>query len=66
MGKVQGIERQVEALSPQELAEFRNWFAAFDSEAWDRQFEADATVGKLDALAEKALGAHAKGETTEL
>jgi hypothetical protein len=66
MGKVQGIERQVEALSPQELAEFRDWFAAFDAEVWDRRFEADATSGKLDALAEKALGAHAVGETTEL
>jgi hypothetical protein len=66
MGKVQEIERQVEALSPQELAAFRNWFAAFDAEAWDRRFEADAKLGKLDALAEKALGEHAKGETTEL
>ena len=66
MGKVQGIERQVKALSPQEFAEFRDWFAAFDAEAWDRQFEADAKLGKLDALAAKALGAHAKGETTEL
>jgi hypothetical protein len=60
MGKVQGIERQVEELSPQELAEFRDWFAAFDAEAWDRRFEADATAGRLGALADKALGAHAK------
>jgi len=65
MGKVQGIERQVEALSQQELAEFRDWFAAYDAEVWDRRFEADAKSGKLDAFAEKALDAHAKGETTE-
>ena len=49
-----------------EMAELREWFAAFDAEAWDRQFEADVRAGKLDALAEKALQAHASGTTTKL
>ncbi len=39
---------------------------AFDAEAWNRQFEADVRTGKLDALAEKALQAHASGTTTKL
>src|SRR5712692_5085159 len=47
MGKVKNIEHQVAALSPDELASFREWFAAFDAEAWDRQFEADVAAGKL-------------------
>ncbi len=49
------IERQIKELSPKELAEFREWFAEFDGELWDRQFEADVKAGKLDALAERAL-----------
>jgi len=66
MGKLENIERQIKDLSPQEIAELREWFAAFDAEAWDRQFEADVRAGKLDALAEKALQAHASGTTTKL
>lgn len=66
MSRVATLEREVEGLSAVELAEFRAWFAEYDAEAWDRQFESDATSGKLDALAEKALRAYADGETTEL
>jgi len=66
MGKLENIERQIKNLSPKEMAELREWFAAFDAEAWDRQFEADVRAGKLDALAEKALQAHASGTTTKL
>lgn len=66
MGKLENIERQIKDLSPKEMAELREWFAAFDAEAWDRQIEADVRAGKLDALAEKALQAHASGTTTKL
>ena len=66
MGKVENLEEQVRHLSPEELARFREWFVQFDAEAWDRQFEADARAGKLDALAERALRAHAAGQSTEL
>ena len=54
MSKVEAIEQQIEKLSPKELAAFRRWYAAFDAEAWDRQFETDVKAGKLDALADKA------------
>ena len=66
MSKVELIEQQIEKLSPEELAAFRRWYAAFDAEAWDRQFEADVKAGKLDALANKALRAHASGRSTKL
>lgn len=66
MDKIDALGRQVEALSPEELAEFRAWFAEFDSRAWDRQFEADVSSGKLDLLAQRALEAHAGGRTTKL
>lgn len=65
MGKVEKIEREIQDLSPKEMTELREWFAAFDAEAWDRQFEADVRAGKLDALAEEALKAHASGRTTK-
>jgi hypothetical protein len=66
MSKVEAIEQQIEKLSPEELAAFRSWYAAFDAEAWDRQFEADVKAGKLDALSNKALRAHTSGQSTKL
>jgi hypothetical protein len=66
MTKIELIERQIKELSPKELAEFRAWFAEFDGELWDRQFEADVKAGKLDALAEKALRDHRSGQSTKL
>jgi hypothetical protein len=55
MSSVQEIESAVVKLSREELARFRSWFADFDAEAWDRQFEADVAAGRLDALGEEAL-----------
>jgi len=66
MGKVEKIEQQIKELSKEELAKLREWFATFDAEAWDRQFEADVHAGKLDALGDKALDAHARGRTNKL
>lgn len=66
MSKVQQLEKEIEQLSPEELAQFRRWYAEFDAQVWDRRFEADVKTGKLDALAEKALREHAAGESTEL
>ena len=66
MGKVEHTEQQIQALSAEELAEFRAWFVEHDWAAWDRQLERDVDAGKLDALAEKALRDHASGKTTRL
>ena len=63
MSKVETLEREVEKLSPEELAAFRDWFANYDSDAWDRQMEADVKAGKLDRLAAEALAEHRRGET---
>ena len=66
MGIVENIERQIQQLSPDELAEFRLWFAEFDAQLWDRQLESDVRSGKLDALANEALRTHAAGQSTKL
>ena len=66
MSKVEQIELQVSKLSPQELAHFRAWYSTFDADAWDQQLEQHAASGKLDRLADKALQAHASGQTRSL
>ena len=66
MSRVKSIESQVTELSSDELTEFREWFAEYDAEVWDRQIEADARSGKLARLAEQALREDAAGETREL
>ncbi len=63
MSKVESLEREVEKLTPQELTAFREWFATYDADAWDRQIESDVKAGKLDRLAAEALEAHDRGET---
>jgi hypothetical protein len=66
MSLLEDLESQVKELSPKELAAFREWFAQFDAEVWDRQFEADVKSGKLDNLAERALRDHNAGRSTDL
>jgi len=63
VSKVERIEYEIKQLSPEELAEFRDWFVTFDWDAWDRQLERDAATGRLDALADEALREHAAGNT---
>ena len=63
--RVETVERQVEAMSPDELVVFRTWFREFDAEAWDRQIEADVQAGKLDRLADAALQAYRAGKCSE-
>ena len=60
------IKDVITKLSAQELSAFGKWFAKFDSDAWDRQFEAVVKAGKLDALAERALQEKIEGRSSEL
>ena len=66
MSKVESIEQQIKTLSPEELAKFRAWYASFDAQAWDAQFNADVEAGKLDSIADQALLAHKAGQSTKL
>ena len=58
MSRVERIEGEVESLNSEELKAFRDWFAQFDADSWDKQFEADAANGKLRSAAERALKDH--------
>ena len=66
MSNLQEIESAVSQLTKEELAAFRVWFAEFDAEIWDRQFEEDVTAGRLDGLAEQALQHLREGCCTDL
>lgn len=66
MTRVESLEREVQKLSPEELAAFRDWFTEYDWQAWDRQIERDAVEGKLDELAAEALAEFERGETREI
>lgn len=51
---VRDIEENVSRLSKTDLVAFSKWFDEFVADQWDRQIEADALAGKLDAAAHRA------------
>jgi hypothetical protein len=65
MSTVHEIENAVRCLAPQDLAIFRAWFAEYDAEIWDRQFDDDVAAGRLDALADEALRDLREGRCTD-
>lgn len=66
MGIVEDIARQIEALSPEELAQFRAWFLEFDVAGSDPQLEADIQAGKVDPLVQDVLREHNAGKGKRL
>ena len=66
MSKIERIEEDIRALPPEELTRLRRWFHEFDAQAWDREIEADAAAGRLDALADQALASHRSGKTSAI
>ena len=66
MGAIEKLELLVKSLSPEELARFREWFAEFDAQIWDRQIEADAAAGKLDRLIDESMAEHRANKSRPL
>ena len=66
MSTVQEIEQALIELKPEELARFRQWFEDYNVRAWDEQWELDAKSGKLDRLADQAIGDFQAGKSKEL
>ncbi len=66
MASLQTIESEIMNLSSNELAKFREWFASFDADEWDKQIEKDASNGKLDTLANEALEEYKSGKAREI
>jgi hypothetical protein len=63
MTKLESLEAEIEKLSREELARFREWFLQRDADEWDRQIERDAASGKLDKLFENSVAAHRAGKS---
>ena len=66
MRTVEDIEKALSELPPDQLAEFRAWFEAFDAARFDEKIERDAKAGRLDRLAEQALADFRAGRAREL
>ncbi|HEV8659315.1 MAG TPA: hypothetical protein VGS96_11895 [Thermoanaerobaculia bacterium] len=66
MTKLETLEEEIKKLSPEELAQLREWLLERDAEEWDREIERDAASGKLDKLFEKSLADHRAGKTREI
>jgi hypothetical protein len=66
MSRVEAIESEIRQLTPSEFAELRDWLLLEDQAAWDRQLEADAASGRLDALFKKAEMDHRAGKSTQI
>ncbi len=66
MSNLQEIETAISQLSLDELAALRVWFAKFDTQIWDRQFEADVAAGRLNKLAEQARQHLKEGHCTDM
>ena len=63
---IEDIEKAVAALPPDQYAEFRAWFEAFESDPFDRKIERDTQAGKLDRLADQTIDDLRKGRAREL
>ena len=66
MGAVEKLELLIKSLSREELAQFREWFAEFDAQVWDRQIEADTAAGKLDRLIDESMAEHRANKSRPL
>jgi hypothetical protein len=63
---IQQLQAEIEALSEEEFAQLRQWFAQKDWERWEQRLEDDIEAGKLDFLIEEAMAARDQGKLRDL
>ena len=66
MGKLERLQQEIAAMSPEELAAFDAWYLAFGADAWDRRMQRDAESGALDEAAQRAIDDHHRGRSRPL
>ena len=66
MTTVSELQDAILGLSEADYSELRRWLLDQDWERWEREFDEDVRVGKLDGLAAEALDAKARGELKDL
>ena len=52
---IEDLKNAVAGLPPDQYAEFRTWFEAFEADRFDRKIERDVQAGKLDRFADHAI-----------
>ena len=65
MARIEELTHEVQQLSREELAAFRDWFRRYDSDEWDKEIGEDILAGRLEGLADKAIADHKAGRTKE-
>ena len=63
---IEELEKAVATLPPEDYKSFRDWFADFDMDQWDKQIEADSKAGRLDSMINQALEDYNAGRATDL
>ena len=66
MTKLQMLEEEIKKLSPEEMAQLREWLLQLDAEQWDQEIDQDAASGRLDGVFEKPMADHRAGKSREL
>ena len=66
MTKLEQLESEIKSLSPDDFAKLRDWLLELNAQQWDREFEQDATSGKLDKVFERSLADHRAGKSREI
>lgn len=66
MTRLQEIEAQILALTPDEWCRLRAWFDERDEEIWDLQIAEDVQAGRLDTIAAQALRDDRSGLSRDL
>lgn len=66
MSKIKELQEKVHNLSPEEFAQFREWFYELENERWDKEIARDFQAGKFDQMIEKAQREFAQGKASEL
>lgn len=66
MSTIDEIKIAIHHLSRGELARFRAWFAEYEADVWDTEFEEDVQTGRLDTHAAQAISEFEEGKCTEL
>ena len=57
------ISEEIMRLPQDQLQKFREWYEVFDSEKWDDQIACDASGGKLDEIADRAMKEYKAGKS---
>jgi len=63
---IEELEKAVATLPPEEYKSFRDWFADYDMDQWDKQIEADSKASRLDSMINQALEDYNAGRATDL